>query len=79
MVRPVLQTQQAGGEVGAAHAWHAMRSGHPMSSESSDRGDERPPGSVRRLCSASISMPVPGIYRHTADGAVMICSPIGLP
>jgi hypothetical protein len=26
--------------------------------------DERPPGSVRRLCSASISMPVPGIYRH---------------
>lgn len=28
MVRPVLQTQQAGGDVDEAHAWHAMRSDH---------------------------------------------------
>lgn len=33
MVRPVRHTQQAGGEVGAAHAWHAMRSGHPCTAE----------------------------------------------
>lgn len=57
MVRPVIQTQQAGGEVDAAHAWHAMRSDHL------GRGDEHSPGSVRRLCRASISLPVPGTSR----------------
>lgn len=36
--------------------------------------DERSPGSVRRLCMVSISMPVPSIVRHTAAAAVMMAA-----
>lgn len=62
MANPVLHTRQESGEVGAAHAWHAMR---PYLDE---RNDERPPGSVRRFCKVYARqvhrMPVPGKHRH---------------
>jgi hypothetical protein len=68
MVRPVLQTQQAGGDGGCSPRVARNAVGPP---EQSCESDERSPGSVRRLCRASISMPVPGSSRHTADAAVM--------
>jgi hypothetical protein len=61
MVRPVLQTQQAGGDGGCSPRVARNAVGPP---EQSCESDERSPGSVRRLCRESISMPVPGSGRH---------------